>query len=138
MSKRSKTTKVNTTVAARTSPTSLTSLLQPSNPTLSRATNHIQNFISLNTLDPRSLQDRRKYDPTTRTQKPAARTRSATRYTIPTSTPYLSSRYGFSRPQDVSICVRRKTRKEVLFAKRKTKAGARSRRHYNRWSEVKC
>lgn len=38
----------------------------------------------------------------------------------------------------VLICVRRKTRREVLFAKRKTRKGASSTRRRNQWSEVSC
>ena len=44
----------------------------------------------------------------------------------------------FDAPRDVAICVRRKSRREVIFAKRKAGAGARARRRRNYWSNVKC
>lgn len=44
----------------------------------------------------------------------------------------------FSAPRSVMICVRRKSRREVLFALRKTGKGARSRKRRNEWSNVKC
>lgn len=44
----------------------------------------------------------------------------------------------FEQPEAVARCVRRKTRREVIFAKRKHRKGAGSRRRYNFWSTVKC
>lgn len=44
----------------------------------------------------------------------------------------------FAVPKDVGVCVRRKSRREVLFALRKTGKGARSRRRRNEWSGVTC
>lgn len=45
----------------------------------------------------------------------------------------------FADPRRTLICVRRKQRKEVLFAKRKTGKGARARhRRRNYFSEVSC
>lgn len=45
----------------------------------------------------------------------------------------------FSVPRDVFICVRRKNRRSVLFAKRKTGKGARARvRRRNEYSDVRC
>lgn len=44
----------------------------------------------------------------------------------------------FQDPRRVMICVRRKSRREVLFAIRKTGKGARSRKRRNEWSNVKC
>lgn len=44
----------------------------------------------------------------------------------------------FDRPRDVTVCVRRKARREVLFAYRRTGKGARAPRHRNYWSDVKC
>lgn len=48
------------------------------------------------------------------------------------------SRFGFRSPRQVSLCVRRHRRREVLFAMRKTGRGARSVRRRNYWSDVKC
>lgn len=44
----------------------------------------------------------------------------------------------FDEPRSVTVCVRRKARREVLFAKRKTGRGARSPKTRNFWSNVKC
>lgn len=44
----------------------------------------------------------------------------------------------FSDPRRVMVCLRRKTRREVLFAKSKTGKGARSRKRRNQWSNVRC
>lgn len=50
----------------------------------------------------------------------------------------LMTQTTFDAPREVAICVRRKQRREVIFAKRKTGKGARARRHRNFWSNVKC
>lgn len=58
---------------------------------------------------------------------------------LQTKTPTLGrDRLAFEVPKSVLVCARRKMRKEVLFAKRKTGKGARSRKHRNIWSIVKC
>lgn len=44
----------------------------------------------------------------------------------------------FDDSASVAACVRRKTRREVIFAKRKHRKGAGSRRRYNFWSKVRC
>lgn len=44
----------------------------------------------------------------------------------------------FNAPQAVTVCVRRKERRETLFALRKTGKGARSRKRRNSWSDVRC
>lgn len=46
--------------------------------------------------------------------------------------------FRFRVPEKVAICVRRKRRKEVLFAKRRTGKGSRSPKHRNYYSEVSC
>lgn len=48
----------------------------------------------------------------------------------------FAERFRFADPRKVAVCVRRKQRREVLFALRKTGAGGRKRR--NQWSNVKC
>lgn len=45
---------------------------------------------------------------------------------------------GFSAPAKVLICIRRKTRKQVLFALKRTRKGSGSRKTRNYWSDVKC
>lgn len=50
----------------------------------------------------------------------------------------LPVQVAFSQPKQVTVCIRRKTRREVLFAKKRTGKGAQSRRTLNQWSDVKC
>lgn len=50
---------------------------------------------------------------------------------------FPSHRVGFDIPRKVLICVRRKTRKEVIIAKRVAPSGGGS-KHFNIWSEVSC
>jgi len=50
---------------------------------------------------------------------------------------FTSPKIGFSVPRDVAICVRRKTRKEVIIAKKLARNGGGS-KHFNIWSEIKC
>lgn len=50
----------------------------------------------------------------------------------------LSAHVGFDIPEKVKVCVRRKERREVLFAKRKARKGARSLKIRNIWSAVRC
>lgn len=55
--------------------------------------------------------------------------------------PFMSTptRLGVRIPNKVALCVRRKVRREVIFAKRKFGAGSRARfRRRNYWSEVSC
>jgi len=47
-------------------------------------------------------------------------------------------RFGFAVPEKVAICVRRKRRREVLFARRGTGKGSRARRKYNYFSTINC
>lgn len=55
------------------------------------------------------------------------------------SKPFLAHGLSFSAPKTVALCVRRKRRKEVLFAKNKTRAGAKSRRRRRNWfSAIGC
>lgn len=53
--------------------------------------------------------------------------------------PFPALRLGFAVPEKVVRCVRRKQRREVLFAVRKTGAGSRARyRRRDEWSDVSC
>lgn len=51
---------------------------------------------------------------------------------------FLREALRFEAPRSVTVCLRRKTRREVLFAKSKTGKGSRSRKIRNQWSDVKC
>lgn len=50
----------------------------------------------------------------------------------------LPSMVSFADAQRVVVCVRRKTRRQVLFAKRRTGRGARSRKRRNFFSGIRC
>lgn len=51
----------------------------------------------------------------------------------------VPSRVKFNVPQEVALCVRRKQRREVLFAKRRTGKGSRARRRRRTyWSNISC
>lgn len=52
---------------------------------------------------------------------------------------YLPHQIQFQAPKQVLVCIRRKKRKEVLFAKKLTGKGARARRHRStEYTGVKC
>lgn len=52
---------------------------------------------------------------------------------------FPSLHLGFAQPKKVAICVRRKTRREVIHALRKAGAGAaQKRRKRNEYSDVRC
>lgn len=51
----------------------------------------------------------------------------------------LSDRIGFEGPRKVLICIRRRMRKEVMFALGKTGAGAKARTHHQSYySSIRC
>lgn len=79
--------------------------------------------------------DRRRFNPSDSTQAPAAVRSGASRVV---ADPWRPSGTRFADPKYVGICARRKVRKEVLFAKRLTRSGAGSKKHFNFWSKVKC
>lgn len=62
------------------------------------------------------------------------------RLTVPvTRSKALPSTLAFPSPKNVGVCVRRKTRREVLFAQKKTGHGSRSkRRRRSESSSVRC
>lgn len=53
----------------------------------------------------------------------------------PSRVPY---QIAFSAPAETLVCIRRKRRKEVLFAKRKTGKGGQRRPRRTPWSKIKC
>lgn len=53
----------------------------------------------------------------------------------PSKVPY---QIAFSAPAETLVCVRRRRRKEVLFAKKHTGKGGQKRPRWNRWSSTKC
>lgn len=50
----------------------------------------------------------------------------------------VPSAIGFDVPKRVSICVRRKERREVLHAKKLTRKGSRGGKRRNFWSNIHC
>lgn len=51
----------------------------------------------------------------------------------------MLSHVAFEVPKRTVVCVRRKVRREVMFAKRRTgKGSSRSYRHRSQWSDVRC
>lgn len=82
------------------------------------------------------LDDRRLYQPDRSTRLPAASRRSAARVV---ADPHAIHRLQFADPQRVVICARRKIRKEVLHALKRTRKGAGAKhRRKNFWSAIKC
>lgn len=76
--------------------------------------------------------DRRAWKPDITVRAPGAIQRKHARLTD------QRNKIAFAVPNKVAICVRRKTRREVLFAKRKTRKGSGANKTRNFWSDVKC
>lgn len=82
------------------------------------------------------VQDRRTFTPDAGSIRASAVQRSASRLVaVPFSSPAVAA---FGDPSLVGICARRKVRKEVLHALKRTKKGARGKKHRNIWSDYKC
>lgn len=64
--------------------------------------------------------------------------RGFTRRARPKTATFNRSSVAFQTPSKVLICVRRKQRKEVLFAKRKTGRGGQRRPRFNYYSSISC
>lgn len=104
------------------------------------------------------IEDRRTWHPSGKTRPARSLTRSqhqlkiaTKRHTSPRSTDpvhkkiqrardaRLPHRVQFDAPENVLVCIRRKQRKQVLFALRKTGKGARARRHrQSYYSSIGC
>ena len=87
-----------------------------------------------------ALEDRRRFHPLGPYRPAQASVRSARRLVVsqPTHTrTKLPSGIRFADPHKVSLCVKRKTRREVIMAKGRG-GGAHRRPRRNQWSEVKC
>lgn len=96
---------------------------------------------------PRPLQqveDRRHWHPLGKAAPAGVIGRRAARAIIekPRSNPYRdpfpSLKLGFAVPSKVALCVRRKTRREVIHATGQTRKGAGARRRRNPYSNVEC
>lgn len=53
----------------------------------------------------------------------------------PSKVPY---QVAFTAPGETLVCIRRKRRKEVLFAKRKTGKGGQKKPRWSKWSSYRC
>lgn len=89
----------------------------------------------------RSIEDRRFFHPE-RDYRPALSFGRRSSVVISSSVAGrhvgVPARVRFDLPERVAKCVRRKERREVMFAKRKTRKGAGSRRRRDWWSDVSC
>lgn len=54
------------------------------------------------------------------------------------SDPFPSLRLGFAVPEKVAVCVRRKTRREVIHALNKAGGGVSRKRRRNEYSDIRC
>lgn len=93
----------------------------------------------------RNLEDRRSYHPLRRLRPAAAVSPDARRLVVTPPSAGVSfyspsATIGFNRPKDVSICVRRKVRRETLFGLNRAGRGVRvsKRRRRSEWSNVHC
>lgn len=108
-------------------------------------------------VDLKALEDRRTFSPdgfrspaksfttprhrlTESITYPKSLQRKTLRYTkYPTYSPVISTRrIAFENPEDVAICVRRKTRREVLHALKKTGSRGQKPKRFSWYSSVSC
>jgi len=82
------------------------------------------------------LGDARRFQPDKRYAPPAAVRRSAARVKAYSGGPVHGLR--FADPKLVALCLRRKRRREVIFAKNKQKKGSGARKRNNFWSRISC
>jgi hypothetical protein len=84
------------------------------------------------------VEDRRHFTPGRSGSFQAASTRSRVTPTKTNLSLTSSVIEAFKAPRNVAICVRRKIRKQVLHALKKTGKGSSPPRRRNNWSNVKC
>lgn len=92
---------------------------------------------TLTTADVLASGDRRLFQPDETTRPPHTARPGASRVQA-RPYPYTMNTLGFQEPKMVAICVRRKQRREVIFAKRKHKKGSGGAKHRNFWSAISC
>ena len=86
-------------------------------------------------VEVRQYGDRRLWQPDRALRPPHAMRPGASRVVASSTTPWGLR---FSQPDLVSICARRKIRREVLHALKRTRQGAGARKRLNFWSKIKC
>lgn len=84
----------------------------------------------------RQYGDRRLFRPDRIIAPPPAVTRASARVVASSNRSFNTLR--FADPKLVTICARRKERREVLFAKRLTRKGSGSSKRNNFWSRISC
>lgn len=82
------------------------------------------------------VEDRRSFNPLGPARPAAASHRTASRTVSVTGRPIYA--LNFHDPQRVALCVRRKRRRQVLFALKKTRKGSYGKKHRNFWSRIGC
>ncbi|UDN67892.1 hypothetical protein [robinz microvirus RP_172] len=82
----------------------------------------------------RSVGDRRLWRPDETTRPPHTARPGASRVQVGKALQALR----FADPRFVAICARRKIRKQIMFALRKTRKGSGARKRKNFWSAVSC
>jgi len=116
----------------------------PSPSTVRRLTPIVRPTVVVRVQAPPVNLDRRVFHPDGRFRPAPVLVRAARRLVVARpkrpgrSAMQLNHRIGFAIPAKVMICVRRKERREVIFAKRYSGKGARSRKTRNIWSSVQC
>lgn len=84
------------------------------------------------------IEDRRTFHPERDFRQPMDTTAEPAGYRRQKSYSTRQHLVRFDAPEKALVCVRRKTRREVIFAKRKHRKGAGSRRHRNYLSNIRC
>lgn len=85
--------------------------------------------------DLRPIEDRRTFTPDRHLTPPRSTRPGASRVV---ADPKSATTLKFADPAYVSLCERRSRRRQVLFAKRKTKKGSGSVKRRNFWSSISC
>lgn len=80
------------------------------------------------------IEDRRVFSPVPRPGPSPKTTRGTSAHLYAPTAKTI----GFQAPNHVMQCVRRKSRRQVLFAKKRTRQGARANRRHNFWSKISC
>lgn len=94
----------------------------------------------------REIEDRRSFHPDPSPFGPPARSvwghpvQPVVQKRPPPGRPYRSPfhKLSFAVPKETAICVRRETRREVLFAKKRAGGGSRKKPHRNFYSSISC
>lgn len=84
------------------------------------------------------IEDLREYHPEGINRAARAISRSSAREKIGKESPFTRQVKAFVEPDRVALCVRRKRRREVLFAKRKTRKGSGGAKRLNWRSFIHC